>query len=157
MKTKQWIKAAMLMSAVLLLLTVSPISAGAIELADLLTQNLGVSGDQAMGGAGAIFKLAQGSLSTGNFSKIAAAVPGMDQMLGAAPSTAKSGGTLGGLTSSFGGGSLEKLGGISSLAGSFLKLGLESDMVGKFVPVILSYVESKGGQTARQILETVLK
>ena len=157
MKTKPWIRTVAAVFAVLVLLAAAPVSAGTAELVDLLVQKLGVNGDQALGGAGAIFHFAKEMLSTSDFGKVAQAVPDMDKFLAAVPDTGKLGGTLGGLTSSFGGGSSQKVGGLSSLASSFTQLGLSSDMVGLFTPVVLSYVESKGGQNARQILEAVLK
>jgi len=157
MKTKPRINTVVALAAVLVLLAAAPVSAGTTELADLLIRKLGVNAEQAMGGTGAIFNLAKEQLSTGDFGKVAAAVPNMDELLAAAPSTGKLGGTLGGLASSLGSGSSQKVGGLSSLAGSFSQLGLSSEMIGLFTPVILSYVESKGGQNARQILEAVLK
>jgi hypothetical protein len=48
-------------------------------------------------------------------------------------------------------------GGLTSLAGGFSKLGLDAGMIGKFVPIILSFVQSKGGNAVKGILEKVLK
>ena len=121
-----------------------------MELVDLLTKNLGVTEAQAQGGSGLIFKQAKEKLSAGDYSKVAAAVPGIDSLIGAAP--ADGGGMLGGIGKMLGGG-----GGLASLAGGFSKLGLSADMVGKFVPVILSFVQSKGGDQVKGILEKVLK
>jgi hypothetical protein len=119
-----------------------------MELVDLLTKNLGVSEAQAQGGAGLLFKLAKEKLSGGDFGKVSAAVPGIDKLIGAAPSA----GVLGGLGKMFGG-----VGGLASLAGGFSKLGLDAGMIGKFVPIILSFVQSKGGDAVKGILEKVLK
>jgi hypothetical protein len=49
-----------------------------------------------------------------------------------------------------------KVGGIAGLAGGFSKLGLDAGMVTKFVPVILSFVQSKGGDGVKSILKKVL-
>lgn len=49
------------------------------------------------------------------------------------------------------------VGGLANLAGGFSKLGLDSGMIGKFVPIILSFVQSKGGDAIKGILEKVLK
>jgi hypothetical protein len=119
-----------------------------MELVDQLTKNLGVSEAQAQGGAGLLFKLAKEKLSGGDFGKVAGAVPGIDKLIGAAPSA----GVLGGLGKMFGG-----AGGLASLAGGFSKLGLDSGMIGKFVPIILSFVQSKGGDAVKGILGKVLK
>ena len=119
------------------------VSADAADLMNLLTQKLGVTKEQAKGGAGAIFTTAKKKLSTKNFGKLKNAVPSMNDLLQAAPKA-------GGFSSLLGGGDL------GNLASSFSKLGLSPDMVGKFTPVILDYVESKGGATVRKILQGAL-
>ena len=121
----------------------SSVYADTTELVNLLTQKLGVTQEQAKGGAGAIFNTAKEKLSAEDFSKVENAVPGMDDLLGAAPKAD-------GLSSLIGGG------GAGNLASSFSKLGLSPDMIGQFTPVILDYVESKGGATVRKILQGVL-
>lgn len=128
-----------------------------MELLELLTQNLGVSQEQAQGGAGLLFKLAKDKLNDADFKKVATAVPGVDELLKAAPSSG--GGLMGalGMIASTFGGSAGKLGGLASLASGFSKLDLDSSMVGKFIPVILSFVQSKGGDSVKNLLEGVLK
>jgi hypothetical protein len=125
-----------------------------MDLIEMLTRNLGVSKAQAEGGAGLLLKQAKDKLSGDDFSKVSAAVPGIEGLLGAAP--ASGGGLMGGmgkLASGLGG----KAGGLLSLAGGFSKLGMDSSMIGKFVPVILSFVKSKGGAGVSDILAKVLK
>jgi hypothetical protein len=51
---------------------------------------------------------------------------------------------------------LSKAAGLASLAGSFSDLGLDSEMIGRFVPVILEYVGGKGGDTNAALLKTAL-
>jgi hypothetical protein len=65
-------------------------------------------------------------------------------------------GAVGGLASKFGGKAGE-LGNMASLAGGFSKLGLDSGMVGKFIPIVLSYVQEKGGDGAMQLLQNALQ
>jgi hypothetical protein len=128
-----------------------------VELIDLLTKNLGISEVQATGGAGLLFKQAQEKLGGADFAQISAAVPGAQDLINAAP--AAGGGVLGDLgkmASGFGGG-LGGLSSIASVAGGFSKLGLNAGMIEKFVPVILSFVESKGGAGLKSILEKALK
>src|SRR5262249_49782470 len=50
-----------------------------------LTSKLGVTPEQATGGAGAIFGLAKTKMSPADFSKLSGVIPGMDKFLGAAP------------------------------------------------------------------------
>jgi hypothetical protein len=119
-----------------------------MELTDLLTKNLGVNQTQADGGAGLLFKLAKDKLSGGDFSKVSSAVPGIDSLVQAAPSGG--GGMLGGLGKVFGGGGV---GGVAALAGSFSKLGMDGSMAGKFIPIILQFVQSKRGDGVKAILE----
>ena len=128
------------------------------ELVGQLTQQLGVTKAQATGGAGAIFGLAKSKLSPENFSKVAAAVPGMSGFLKAAPAAGQggtSGGTspMGSLGSMVPGGA----GGLASLAGSFNSLGMSPSMVSKFAPVLQNYVGAKGGASTASLLSGVLK
>jgi hypothetical protein len=127
-----------------------------VELVDELVKNLGVNEGAAMGGAGLLFKLAQDKLPAGDFGKVAGAVPGINDLLGAAP---KSGGLLGGLGGLAGGlgGDMGKLGSLATLAGGFSQLGLDSGMIAKFIPIILAFVQGKGGNAVSALLEKVLK
>jgi Protein of unknown function VcgC/VcgE (DUF2780) len=132
-----------------------PAYAADMSLVDLLTSRLGVSKNQAEGGAGSIFQLAKQNLSAGDFSTIAKSVPGIDPMISAAPKIEKSSGTLGNISSMMGSKS-NKLSGIAGLTSSFEKLGLTGDMVGKFTPIILDYVKNKGGDHAMNLLKGAL-
>ncbi len=126
------------------------------ELVGQLTKQLSVTPRQARGGAGALFGFAKSRLSVADFSKVAAAVPGMSGLLDAAPSTSSSSGGLSGLS-----GLADSLpGGASSLvsvAGAFEKLGLSPDMVGKFVPVLTQFVQARGGTSTASLLRGALK
>ena len=140
-------------------LGLSPLAVSAQEgsLVDLLMQQLGVTKPQAQGGAGALFNSAKQSLSPQEFDQVAQAVPEMDSMLEAAP---KPSGTLNDMmgqgSSLFGGETNKQLGGVMDLASSFSELGLSPEMVNKFVPVVLDYVESQGGETVRNLLASAL-
>ncbi len=138
-----------------------------MELIQQLVSSLGVNEDQAKGGAGLLFDLAKDKLGAGEFQQIAEQIPGVGNLLGAAPepSTAASAGggmmgALGGAAAALGAGGLgDKLGGLGNLAelaSGFSKLGLSSDMVGKFVPIVLSFVQSKGGDGVKGLLEKAL-
>jgi Protein of unknown function VcgC/VcgE (DUF2780) len=127
-----------------------------MEVLTSLMDNLGVTEEQAKGGAGAIFSMVKDKLGDESFNKIADVIPGMDDILSAAPESGGVSGLVGGLASKLGGGA-EKLGGIASIAGAFKNLGLDADMVGKFAPIILSFVQSKGGDTIKDLLAGALE
>ncbi len=167
-------------------------SAQAQGLADLLVSKLGVTSDQASGGAGAIFNLAKERLAPDQFSQVAGAVPGIDTMMSEAPAAgagaatgqaASQAGDLGKMTTGAGKapggmGSMGSMTGMASkatggasgmptgaggamgnlgaLGGSFEQLGMSPDMVQKFVPVVLDYVNSQGGTSAMQLLQGAL-
>jgi hypothetical protein len=122
------------------------------ELVGDLTKGLSITPHQATGGAGALFGLAKSRLSPADFSKIAAVVPGMGSFLKAAPATSHKGG-LSSLTSSL----PSSLSGLESAASAFQKLGLSPEMVSKFVPILTSFVQSKGGAGVASLLSGALK
>lgn len=119
-------------------------SSGASALIGMLTSQLGVSNEQALGGTAALFGLAKQSLSAGDFSSVTKSLPGVGSLLGMA---------------SMGGGSSDASagGGLASVAGQFSSLGLSPDMAGKFVPVVLDYAKSAGGDNTMGLLQGVLK
>ena len=62
---------------------------------------------------------------------------------------------LGGMAGSKGS-AASSLGGLSNLADTFSKLGLDSDMAGKYVDMILKFSESEGGQEVMNLLKNAL-
>jgi hypothetical protein len=60
------------------------------ELAGMIAKELKITPQQATGGAGALFGLAKTRLKPEDFSKVSAAVPGMDGLLKAAPKASSS-------------------------------------------------------------------
>ena len=112
-------------------------SAGASPLISLLTSQLGVSNEQATGGASALFGLAKSNLSAGDFSTVSNALPGVGSLLGKAPASSE--------------------GGLAGVAGQFSQLGMGSDMVGKFTPVVLGYAQSAGGDNVMNLLKGVFQ
>lgn len=122
------------------------------ELISALTSQLGVTGHQASGGAGLLMKLAQERLSAGEFQQVAAAIPGLDGLLSAAPTTG-GGGVMGMLGKAVGG----NTGDIARLAGGFSKLGLDPGMIQRFIPVIMGYIQQHGGDAAAGLLQKAMK
>ncbi len=126
-----------------------------IELIQQLVSTTGVNQQQAKGGAGLIFGLVKEQLSSGDFSKVAEAVPGVEGLIDSAPSSGGGlGGLLGGVASAMGAGDL---GNLASLADGFSKLDLDAGMVGKFIPVVLSYLQNQGGDGLLSLVSGVLK
>ena len=167
MKSSTSVRRSLCAAACLLILLVSAAQAqtptaptGAVKssssgLIGQLTKGLSISPTQARGGAGALFSLAKTRLSADEFSKVAAAVPGMSGLLKAAPAAGEPS-ELSSLEGSLPGG-LGSLGTMASVAGSFHKLGLSPEMTMKFLPVMMKYVESRGGLSTASLLEKALK
>lgn len=127
-----------------------------VELIQQLTQGLGVDENQAKGGAGLIFKMAQEKLAGGDFAQLTSAIPGIDNLIGEAPAAGGGlAGALGGLAGAMGGGG--QLANMAALAGGFGQLGLNPGMAGQFIPIILSFVQNQGGDQVKELLAGVLK
>jgi len=151
MDNKFFISITVLM-AMALFSTAAPVSADMSKLIGSLVDTLGVSEEQATGGAGAVFSEAKNNMSSGDYSQLLKAVPGIDSLISGAPQA----GGLAGKVSSLLGGSAGSVKGMTALADSFSKLGLSPDMVNQFVPVILDFVQSEGGQQAMTLLKNAL-
>jgi Protein of unknown function VcgC/VcgE (DUF2780) len=122
------------------------------ELVGLLSKQLSITRPQARGGAGALFALAKNRLTSDEFSKVSASVPGMNSLLKSAPAPAENS-QLSGLEGSLPG----NMGRMAEVAGAFHKLGLSPEMASKFVPVMTKFVESRGGLSTASLLEKALK
>jgi hypothetical protein len=129
-----------------------PASADVSKLIGSLTDLLGVSEKQATGGAGAVFREAKNNMSSGDFSQLLKAIPGIDGLIQAAPNISG----LAGKASSLLGGSSGSVQGMAALTDSFAKLGLSPDMVNKYVDVVLEFVQSEAGQQAMTMLKSAL-
>lgn len=129
-----------------------------MELIEQLTQNLGVDENQAKGGAGLIFKMAKEKLGDGEFAQLASAIPAVQNLIGEAPQPGGGlAGAIGGLAGAMGGGGGSQLANMAALAGGFGQLGLNPGIVSQFIPIILSFVQSKGGDGVKDLLAGVLK
>jgi len=117
------------------------------ELVTALSKEIGGTPEQAAGAAGALFNVAKSRLKPEQFSQVAAAVPGMDSLLRAAPAAEGMMGALPGGAAS----------GLASAASAFTKLGLSPDMVSKAVPVLTSFVSKSGGANVGSMLAGALK
>src|SRR4051812_39391595 len=139
-------------------------AADAGGLVNALTSQLGVTKPQAEGGAGALFNLAKQRMAPEQFGQVQNQVPGIDGLMGASSAASSSkgeanSGGLGGIATGAlgsvgGGGAAGGLGALAPLAGSFSSLGLSPDMAGKFLPVVLDYLNSSGGGGAAGFLQS---
>ena len=131
-------------------------NAGTMDLISKLVDELGITEKQAEGGVGALFNNAKENLSTEDFNKAAEAVPGVDKYMAEVPST-DSGGDASGLLKSSGlsslGGSASKIGGMAGMAGTFSKLGMNTETMTKFVPIVTDYMESGAGSSVAGLLK----
>lgn len=120
-----------------------------------LTTQLNVTPQQAVGGTGALLGLAKNQLVGNDYSQLAKAVPGLDQLAGA--NAAGGLAQLGGLGNLLGGGGQDaKQSPLGSLLGSvdsrqdvnktFNALGMNSGMSTQFAQVILGYLGKQGTQ-----------
>ena len=131
-----------------------------MELVQELTQQLGINQQQASGGVGLIMGMAKDKLG-GDFGQVAQHVPGVDNMINAAPKAEAGGGVspvmgaLGAASGVLGGKSGGALGQVTKLGGGFKQLGLEPGMISRFVPIVLNFFQSKGGP-AKGLLERAL-
>ena len=133
-----------------IMVSAEPGQAQSSDLVGMLTSQLGVSEQQAAGGAGSLFDFAKGQMGSADFDVVSSALPEVGGLMGAAPEGSsgvlESGSSL--LGESSGG-----LGDLTGVAGSFSDLGMSPDMVNEFVPVILEYTQSAGSEQAVQLLK----
>jgi hypothetical protein len=133
--------------------------AGAMDLVTNLASQLGVTENQAAGGAGALLQAAKKSLSEDEYKQVDSGLPGIDSLIEKAPEVSES---VAGVSEKVSGGA-KGLGSLTKAAGSlgqmaavkdqFSQLGMDSEMVSKFIPVILEYANTQGGQAVMNLLK----
>ncbi len=137
-----------------------------MSLIEQLTSQLGVSNEQAQGGAGLLLQMAKEKLGAGDFSQLNDLLPDdVDALINAAPAAEAEGSTGGGIMSGLGsvagalgmGDIADKLGDLGALAGGFDKLGLDTGMVSQFASALIDYLKSKGGGQIVAMLQSILK
>jgi len=105
--------------------------------------NLGLSPDQAIGGAGALMSIAKGNLSSENWGKVSDAIPASDSIM-------DSGLKKVGLSS-------DKLKSLADLSGQVGKLGLNMDQVNAMVPAIGDFMSKGGNSEAADLFKGAIK
>ncbi|MFA5982413.1 MAG: DUF2780 domain-containing protein [Methylococcaceae bacterium] len=133
----------------------TPVGATTPALVNILAQQLGVSQQQALGGAGSLFSVAQQAMPASQFGQVSSVVPGISQILAATPSLNPSSPSLLGLAGNALG-TNSGLGRLASAAIAFQNLGLNPSMVNQFIPIMLQYVQNQGGAATMGLLQNVL-
>lgn len=126
------------------------------ELVQQIVSSLGVSSEQAEGGAGLIMGILKDRLSSGDFSQLGNLLPGLDGLIDKAPNAPDSGlgGLIGGLAGALGG---SDAGDLSRLLQGFSQLNLDSGMIGQFVSTIIEFLKKNGGDELTGVIANVLK
>lgn len=126
------------------------------SLTDTLVKKLGISSEQARCGAGAVFLVVKGKVDAGQFAELSKIVPEMDDLLSAAT---KQAGSVNDQTGDNASGQSElsnPYGNLSGLGSVFKSLNLSPDMSDEFVPAVVDYVRTKGGDLAANMLQSAL-
>lgn len=125
------------------------------ELISQLTSELGIDSNQAEGGLGTLAKLAKDNLGSTDLGELSSALPGLMGLISKAPETSGGlgGSLLGSALSSLGG---ESAGNLASLTQAFEKLGIDASLVVKFAPLVLSYLQNNGHNSAVSILKKLI-
>ena len=127
----------------------------ATNIIDQLVSQLGITQQQAQGGAGVLLKFAKAEMGDADFSKVAQFIPNVDSLMSQSPQPAGVGGMLGGLTSALGGKAAE-IGGLANVASSFSALGLARNKIAPFATMLVTFVEQKGGPQVAALLKNVV-
>ena len=136
-----------------------PGTASALDmgLVSTLINKLGVSQSQAQGGSGAIFKTAKKRMPEEDYQQLAKEVPEVASLQEFAPKTGDSKSSLlGSAASALGGKAGSSVGDAAGLLDSFDSLGMDKDMLNKFMPVIYDYVKKNGSEMAMGLLQKAL-
>lgn len=127
-------------------------ASGTGTLISLLTSKLGVSNEQAIGGTAALFGSAKKNLSADDFSSVTKSLPEIKSLLGNATKDGSGIASKLGMSSAENdpAGAKEEN---NNLTKQFSQLGLSSNMVDKFIPIVLGYAKSSGGDKVMNLLK----
>lgn len=122
-------------------------------LAEELAKQLGITSDQGAAGAGSILRYVKQKLDEDDYKRISDLIPGIHHILTTGPTAADT--EL-----------VESVAVIESenpevasivLKNNFDLIGLAPDMVEKFIPIMIDYVKTQGGETDANLLKTALR
>lgn len=125
----------------------------ATGLTDTLVQQLGISPLQASGGAGALFQVAQSRMSGTDFQQLTKSVPEVGSLLNSVAKPKNSGlSQIAAGTSALIGDKNNTLGAVAGLADTYQSLGLSTDMVNQFIPVVTDYISKNAAPKLTEAL-----
>ncbi len=107
-----------------------------------LTGSLGVTPQQAAGGTAALLQAASKRMPSSNYGELLKSVPGL--------------GSIAESKNGMVGGAMNMLGGGDSVSAAFKALGMESSMIGKFIPLILDYAGKYATKENVSLLKSAL-
>jgi hypothetical protein len=105
--------------------------------------------------------VAKETMSETDYGKVAEALPGIGSLIESAPKISES---AAGLSEKLGGAvqgisalskAEENVNKLAAVSDQFSQLGLDKGMVSQFIPIILNYANSKGGETIMNLLKGV--
>ncbi|MCW8331849.1 DUF2780 domain-containing protein [Photobacterium sp. SDRW27] len=99
-------------------------------LTNILSSQLGVTSEQAAGGAGALLSLASSQLSGDQATELSKMIPGADALSGAIPAG------LGGMLTN-----------MDTINQVFSALGMDASMVSQFIPIVMQFLGDQGAST----------
>ena len=125
-----------------------------MELVKSLVSQLGVTSEQAEGGAGAVFRLVQRRMTPDEFVQVADAAPAVSDLMAKSPPfrAASRGGLIGWIGRFFGG-----LGSLRPLAPPFRRIGLSEEDIRPFVEAIREFVDRQNCPDASALLQRALQ
>jgi hypothetical protein len=130
-----------------------PATPNVSDMVSSVTDSLGVTESQATGGLGSLFNYAKGNISTEQFGQLSSALPGIGDLLKAAPDVSKmaSEGGLGGLMDKATNYS-DSLKAINDVKKQFEALGLDPEMISQFIGKAKEYLDTEEGKQAKELL-----
>ncbi|KFZ37654.1 hypothetical protein HR45_09530 [Shewanella mangrovi] len=120
------------------------------DLVGSVMSQLNLNQQQAEGGLGSLLTLAQSNMSGSDFGQISSAIPNVDSLLAATPSTDSNSGMSGLLSKAGGLGS--SLQGSAMVYDAFSKLGISKELAAPMVDILKNYLQAQGGEGTASLL-----
>lgn len=127
-----------------------------LQLLPLLTQQLGVSGEQAQGGMGALLQAAQILMSDTKFGALTQVIPNMSSLLSSAPTVSNESGGLTDNLMKMAAEQSETVKTGTQLVSQFQSLGMGADMIPKFTGVAEDYLKQSSDPSTANLLTSAL-